>query len=118
MHGELRATLTTKRNDPRIKSHNRLMHQNWCANVDVQIIVDVTACMCTVYGEIYEPTSKVVSTIFADSINKLRSHSTTATAIRMAMIQSVGERDFSAQETAHLLLSLPLYSCTYSFVTI
>lgn len=34
------------------------------------------------------------------------------------MIQSVGERDFSAQETAHLLLSLPLYSCTYSFVTI
>ena len=34
------------------------------------------------------------------------------------MIQSVGERDFSAQETAHLLLSLPLYRCTYSFVTI
>ena len=34
------------------------------------------------------------------------------------MIQSVGNRDFSAQETAHLLLSLPLYTCTYRFVTI
>ena len=34
------------------------------------------------------------------------------------MIKSVGERDFSSQETAHLLLSLPLYSCTYNFVTL
>ena len=34
------------------------------------------------------------------------------------MIQSVGNRDFSAQETAHLLLSLPHYTCTYRFVTI
>lgn len=65
-----------------------------------------------------EPILKAVSTIFVDSINKLRSHSTTATAIRTAMIQSVGNRDFSAQETAHLLLSLPLYTCPYRFVTI
>lgn len=65
-----------------------------------------------------EPISKAASTIIADSINKLRSHSTTATAIRTAMIQSVGNRDFSTQETAHLLLSLPLYTCTYRFVTI
>lgn len=49
-NGELRATLTTKRNDPLINSHNRLMLQNWCANVDIQIIIDVTGCACTVYG--------------------------------------------------------------------
>ena len=34
------------------------------------------------------------------------------------MIQSVGERDFGAQEVAHLLLSLPLYQCSYNFVTL
>ncbi len=31
------------------------------------------------------------------------------------MVRSVGERDFSAQETAHQLLSLLLVSCTFSF---
>lgn len=34
------------------------------------------------------------------------------------MIRSVGERDFSAQETCHMLLSLPLFSCSYNFVTV
>jgi len=42
----------------------------------------------------------------------------TKTVIRKCLIQSVGERDFSAQETAHLLLSLPLYRCTFNFVTV
>jgi hypothetical protein len=32
------------------------------------------------------------------------------------MIKSVGERDYSGQEISHLLLGLPLYKCTYSFV--
>jgi hypothetical protein len=32
--------------------------------------------------------------------------------------KSIGERDFSAQEAAHMLLGLPLYSCTYTFVTV
>lgn len=34
------------------------------------------------------------------------------------MLRAVGERDFSAQETAHMLKGLPLSSCTYSFVCI
>ena len=46
------------------------------------------------------------------------SHSTVTSALKRAMIQAAGERDYSAQETAHLLLSLPLYSCTFKFVTI
>ena len=42
--GSIRGTLTTKRNDPRVNSHNRLMLQNWRANIDIQVIVDVDAC--------------------------------------------------------------------------
>lgn len=34
------------------------------------------------------------------------------------MIRAVGERDFSSQETAHMVLSLPLTSCSFSFITL
>ena len=44
--------------------------------------------------------------------------SDTRLGLQSAMVRSVGERDFSAQETAHQLLSLPLVSCTFSFVTV
>ena len=39
-------------------------------------------------------------------------------AFKKAMIQVVGERDFDAQETAHILQSLLLYSCIFNFVTL
>jgi lipopolysaccharide assembly outer membrane protein LptD (OstA) len=32
--------LHTKRNDQRLNSHNRVMLENWRANVDLQVIVD------------------------------------------------------------------------------
>ena len=34
------------------------------------------------------------------------------------MLKCVGERDYSAQETCHMLLSLPLYSCSFNFATV
>jgi len=42
----VRATVSTARNDPRLNAHNRGMIQNWRANVDIQTIVDMTACAC------------------------------------------------------------------------
>ena len=59
-----------------------------------------------------------MDTIYADCVNKLGSSSNPMSAFRKAMIQVVGERDFGAQETAHILQSLPLYSCTFNFVTL
>ena len=44
--GTIRATLTTRCNDPRVNSHSRLLLQHWQANVDIQMIVDVEACAC------------------------------------------------------------------------
>ena len=119
-NGKVKATLTTKRNDPRVNSHNRMMLQNWRANVDIQVIIDVTACVhyMAKYVSKAEPKSKAVDAIFADCVGTLGFHSDSTSGFRKAMIKVVGERDFSAQETAHLLQSLPLYSCTYSFVTL
>ena len=51
-------------------------------------------------------------------VDRLAVDSDARTGLRSAMVRSVGERDFSAQETAHQLLSLPLVSCTFSFVTV
>lgn len=34
------------------------------------------------------------------------------------MIRTAGERDYSAQETSHMLLSLPLVSSSYNFITV
>ena len=119
-NGDLRAMLTTKRNDPRLNSHNRLMLQNWRANVDLQVIVDMTACAryMAKYVSKCEPHSKAMDAIYANCVGKLNSHSNPLTAFGKAMIQVVGERDFGAQETAHILQSLPLYSCTFNFVAL
>ena len=58
-NGTIRAVLTTKRNDPRVSSHNHLMLQHWRANVDIQIIVDVDACVR--YMAKGEPKSQALS---------------------------------------------------------
>ena len=118
--GIIRATVSTKRNDPRVNSHNRVMLQHWRANVDVQIIVDVQACIhyMAKYAAKGEPRSQPVQAIFKSCVNNIHDHSEAQKALRSAMVRSVGERDFSAQETAHMLLSLPLTSCTFNFVSV
>ena len=96
------------------------MLQNWRANVDLQVIIDVEACAryITKYGSKGEPRSAAMGEILKNCVDKLSDQNTSATAITKAMIGAVGERDISAQETAHLLLSEPLNSCTYSFVCV
>lgn len=118
--GTIRATLTTKRNDPRVNSHNRLLLQNWRANVDLQIIVDIQACAryMAKYVAKGEPRSQAVSEIFNSCVSTQCDGSDARSVLHRAMIKAVGERDFSAQETAHMLLSLPLVSCSYTFITI
>lgn len=118
--GSIRATLTTQRNDPRVNSHNRLMLQHWRANVDMQIIVDVHACAryMAKYATKGEPRSQPVSAILKTCVDRLHDDSDARTALRSAMVRAVGERDFGSQETAHMLLSLPLVSSTYTFVTL
>lgn len=55
-----------------------------------------------------EPRSQAVPSIFKSSVDHVSDNSDAHKVLRSAMVRSVGERDFSAQETAHQLLSLPL----------
>ena len=52
------------------------------------------------------------------SVTSLQNDDQLSSAMKKAMIQIAGDRDIAAQETAHMLLSLPLVSWTYSFVTV
>ena len=115
--GIIRATLISKRNDPRLNSHSHLLIQNWRANVDLQVVVDVHACAryMAKYVAKAEPRSKSVSDIFTSCVQACPHDGNSTSVLRSAMIRAVGERDISAQETAHMLLSLPLTSCTFSF---
>ena len=115
--GIIRAILISKRNDPHLNSHSRLVLQNWRANVDLQIVVDVHACAryMAKYVAKAEPRSKSVSDIFTSCVQACPQNGNSTSVLRSAMIKAEGERDFSAQETAHMLLSLPLTSCTFSF---
>ena len=101
--GEVRAKLTTARNDPRVNSHNRTMLQHWRANIDIQVIIDVTACAhyLAKYVSKSEPRSKAASEVFSNCVHNLPSTSSSSTIFRKCLIQSVGERHYSAQETAH-----------------
>ena len=120
LDGRTRARVITKRNDPLINTHNPTMLKHWRANVDLQVIIDIEDCVryMTKYAAKAEVQSQTAKQIFQTCVTKLTQASQTQSAIRSAMIKSIGERDFSAQETAHMLLGLPLYSCTYTFTTI
>ena len=119
-HHKVATELVTKRNDPRLNSHNRVMLENWRANVDMQVIVDENACAnyMAKYAAKGEPRSKSAAEILKTCVEKLPNDDQVSSAIKKGMIQVAGDRDMAAQETAHMLLSLPLTGCTYSFVTI
>ena len=100
----IRTILTTKRNDPCVNTHNRLMLHNWSANVDVQVIVDVNACARNMakYAAKGEPRSQSVQSLFKSCVNNMNSTSSSHTVHQRCMLRIVGKRDFSTQETAHM----------------
>ena len=115
--GSIRGTLTTRRNDPRINSHSRTLLQNWRANVDVQVIVDPDECAR--YMAKYAAKGESKSTSMTDILKScVDSSVSTPSALRRAMVRAIGERDFSSQETGHMLMSLPLMSCSFTFIAI
>ena len=72
--GRVKVTLSTKRNDGRINSHNRVMLQHWRANVDLQAIVDTDQCIryMAKYATKCEPRSQSATEILSLCVNKLR----------------------------------------------
>jgi len=114
-HGQ--PELVTSRNDPYINPHNRLQLQGWRANVDLKPVLTIHAALQYIskYASKSEPRSMAFSDIFNQILNKSKPEEISLISIQKLLINSVTERDISAQETCHLLLSIPLYHSSRNF---
>src|SRR2546423_1107786 len=108
------------RNDPYINAHNRLQLQGWRANVDIKPVLSLHAALQYVskYASKSEPKSAAFSEIFNQIIDRSKPKEKMTTLIQKLLLSSIAERDISAQETCHLLLSLPLYHSSRQCITL
>lgn len=88
------------------------------ANVDLQVIVDVIMLVLVLWQSTLLKVNNSPNQHNDVLSYSISSANAAPSILRQCIIQSVGERDFSVQETAHLLIRLPLYRCTYNFITL
>ena len=117
-HGQ--PELVTERNDPLINPHNRLQLQGWRANVDVKPVLSIHAALQYIskYASKAEPKSAAFTEIFNQILNNSRPDENPLTSVQKLLLNSIAERDISAQETCHLLLSIPLYHSSRQCVSL
>lgn len=110
--GELQ--LTTARNDPLINSFNPVQLSAWRANVDMQYCLSRHRVIqyLSKYAAKGEVRSQSPKDIYGSIVRGLSTDDKSLKAVQKLLI---GERDYSAQETCHLLLQLPLYMCSRDF---
>ena len=110
----------TARNDGLINSFNPVQLSAWRANVDMQYCVSRRKVIeyCAKYATKSEPRSEPLKDIFATIVRSMNEDNSSLKAIQKLLISSVGERDFSAQETCHLLLQLPMFKASRDFVVL
>ena len=56
--------------------------------------------------------------IFSSIVESLKDGNTVLTAVQKLLINSIGQRDYSSQETCHLLLQLPMFKASQDFVVL
>lgn len=113
--------LLTARNDGLVNSFNPIQLSAWRANVDMQYCVSRKRVLeyCAKYATKCEPHSQSLKDVFSNIVRTLRDDNTSAIrAVQRLLINSVGERDYSAQETCHLLLQLPMFRASRNFIVL
>ena len=107
----------TARNDEMLNSFNPIQLSAWCATVDMQHIVSRKRVVqyCTKYVTKSETRSLSLKDTFANIACSLKEGNRSLKAVQKLLINTIGERDYSAQETCHLLLQLPMYKASRSF---
>ena len=112
--------LLTVQNDGLINRFNPVQLSAWCANVDIQYCVSHHRVIeySVKYATKCELRSQPLKEIFSTIVWSLKDDSTSLKAVQKLLINSVGERDYSAQETCHLLLQLPMFRASRDFVVL
>ena len=112
--------LLTARNDGLVNSFNPVQLSAWRANVDMQYCLSRRRVVeyCAKYATKCEPRSQPLKEVFANIVRSLKDDNTSLKAVQKLLINSVGERDYSAQETCHLLLQLPMFRASQDFIVL
>ena len=94
--------------------------QGWRANVDIKPVLSIHAALQYIskYASKAEPKSVAFTEIFKQILNKSNLEENSLASIQKLLLASVSERDISAQETCHLLLSIPLYHSSRQYVSL
>ena len=99
--------LLTARNDGLVNSYNPIQ-----LSVSRHKVFEY----CAKYATKCEPCSKPLKEVFTAIVRSLNDDSSSLKAVQKLLINSVGERDYSAQETCHLFLQLPMFRASWDFV--
>ncbi len=107
--------VVTERNDSRINNYQEIQLQGWRANCDIQLITSFHDCVeyITKYAAKGEPRSNSFKETFAAVAKTVTDNPSCERILKKIVIKTLGQRDFSAQETMHHLLTLKLVSSTF-----
>ncbi len=94
--------------------------QGWRANVDLKPVLSIHAALQYIskYASKAETRSAAFSKIFNEILSNSEAEDSSLSSIQKLILSSVAERDISAQETCHLILGIPLYHSSRSFVSL
>lgn len=111
---------TTARNDGLINSHNPIQLSGWRANIDMQYYVSRRKVIeyCAKYATKCEPRSQPLKDVYKTIVQGLREEDTPLKVVQKLLINTVGDRDYSAQETCDLLLQLPMFHASRDFIVL
>ena len=92
----------------------------WRANVDMQYIVSRRRVIeyCTKYVTKSEPQSQSLKEVCTSIVRSLQEGNTSLKVVQKLLINTAGARDYSAQESCHLLLQLPMFKASRDFIVL
>ena len=104
--------------DSLLNSYSPVQLSAWKATVDMQYVVSRNKVLQYVakYATKSEPRSKALRAVYDSIMQSLDDSGTSLQMVHKLLINSVRERDYSAQETCHLLLQLPMFRASRDFV--
>ncbi|CAG8597262.1 6136_t:CDS:2, partial [Cetraspora pellucida] len=97
-----------------------LLLRCWRANIDIKPILSLHAALSYVakYASKSELRSEAFSEIFSNYLENAKSDEPALKSVQKLLLHIITEKDFSAQETSHLLLKLPLVISSCMFFTL
>ncbi len=102
-----------------MKGHCRTLLEGWGGNCDFTILIDFDATLNYVakYGTKKEENSAGFQSVFHTALRKgIQNESEVKTVLRSVFLKATSGREKTQQETAHLIMGLPLVRCSEQFL--